>query len=73
MQEGKIVEQGSRDKVFNDPEQAYTKKLLSFLDRLVKAKPKLNPNYHPQPVTTPHKKDPNKVNWSDALLIRRED
>lgn len=73
MQEGKIVEQGSRDKVFNDPEQAYTKKLLSFLDRPVKAKPKLNPNYHPQPVTTPRKKDPNKVNWSDALLIRRED
>lgn len=73
MQEGKIVEQGSRDKVFNDPEQAYTKKLLSFLDRPVKAKPKLNPNYHPQPVTTPRKKDHNKVNWSDALLIRRED
>lgn len=73
MQEGKIVEQGSRDKVFNDPEQAYTKKLLSFLDRPVKAKPKLNPNYHPQPVTTARKKDPNKVNWSDALLIRRED
>lgn len=73
MQEGKIVEQGSRDKVFNDPEQAYTKKLLSFLDRPVKAKPKLNPNYHPQPVTKPRIKDPNKENWSDALLIRRED
>lgn len=73
MQEGKIVEQGSRDKVFNDPEQSYTKKLLSFLDRPVKAKPKLNPNYHPQPVTKPRIKDPNKENWSDALLIRRED
>lgn len=71
MKEGKIVEQGSREQIFNEPEQEYTKMLLSFLERPVKIKPKLNPNYDPTKVIK-SEKDPNKVNWSDALLIRRD-
>lgn len=73
MKEGKIVEQGPRDKIFNDPEHEYTKMLLSFLERPVKAKPKININPHFDPAKiTKHEKDPNKVNWSDALLIRKD-
>lgn len=73
MKEGKIVEQGPRDKIFNDPEHEYTKMLLSFLERPVKAKPKININPHFDPTKiTKHEKDPNKVNWSDALLIRKD-
>ncbi|WLT06449.1 microcin C ABC transporter ATP-binding protein YejF [Gilliamella apis] len=33
MKDGKIVEQGSREKVFYTPESEYTKVLLSFLDK----------------------------------------
>jgi peptide/nickel transport system ATP-binding protein len=33
MQEGRIVEEGSRDEIFDDPQHAYTRKLLSARDR----------------------------------------
>lgn len=70
MKEGKIVEQGSRDKIFNEPEQEYTKMLLSFFDRPFKTKLKLNPHFDPSKITK-REKEPNKVNWNDALLIRK--
>lgn len=72
MKDGKVVEQGKREVIFNAPIQDYTKLLLSFLDKQVKPKPKLNPNYNPNMEVTPRKKDPNKINWNDALLIRRD-
>lgn len=59
MQAGKIVEQGSRDQIFNQPEHDYTKMLLSFLEKPIK---------HP-PV---EKKEHDDVNWNDALLIRND-
>ncbi|RKS85167.1 microcin C transport system ATP-binding protein [Orbus hercynius] len=71
MKEGQIVEQGPRDQIFDEPQQDCTKMLLSFIDRPVKPKPRLNPNFDPNAMPKP-KKDSNKVNWSDALLIRKE-
>lgn len=67
MKEGNIVEQGSRDSIFNTPEHDYTKMLLSFLDRPVHSKPKLAVKKSENV-----KKDEKNVNWSDALLIRRD-
>lgn len=72
MKDGKIVESGKRDAIFNTPQQDYTKMLLSFFDRPVKPKPRLNPNFNPNMAVPTRKKDPNKVNWSDALLIRHD-
>jgi len=72
MKEGEIIEQGKRDAIFNQPQQEYTKMLLSFLDRPVKPKARLNPNFNPNMVVPPRKKDQTKTNWSDALLIRRD-
>ncbi|MDF7666367.1 microcin C ABC transporter ATP-binding protein YejF [Orbaceae bacterium ESL0727] len=63
MKDGKIVEQGLRDKLFNHPENSYTKTLLSFLEK--------KPRMRPKTV----KKDPkpnDKVKWDDALLIRKK-
>ncbi|WVD68092.1 microcin C ABC transporter ATP-binding protein YejF [Orbus wheelerorum] len=72
MKEGQIIEQGKRDTIFNQPQQDYTKMLLSFLDRPIKVKPKLNPNFNPNMAVPKRKKEPNKESWSDALLMRRE-
>lgn len=72
MKEGKIIERGSREQIFNEPEQEYTKMLLSFVDRPLKIKPKINPNFNPNNIVK-REKDPNKVNWSDALLFRQDD
>lgn len=74
MKEGQIIEHGKRDEIFNEPQQEYTKMLLSFLDRPAKPKSRLNPNFNPDPsmMTNVRKKDPNKINWSDALLIRQD-
>lgn len=74
MKEGQIIEHGKRDEIFNEPQQEYTKMLLSFLDRPAKPKSRLNPNFNPDPsmMANVRKKDPNKINWSDALLIRQD-
>jgi peptide/nickel transport system ATP-binding protein len=34
MQEGRIVEEGSRDEIFDNPQHAYTRKLLSAIPAL---------------------------------------
>lgn len=63
MKEGKIVEQGSRDKIFYHPENAYTQSLLSFLDKLPRKKiPSLEAEKR-------ENKD-KKVNWGEALFMR---
>ncbi|WVD66107.1 microcin C ABC transporter ATP-binding protein YejF [Orbus sturtevantii] len=73
MKDGEVIEQGKREEIFNKPQQDYTKMLLSFLDKPVKAKPRLNPNFNPA-MTVPKRKktNDNGSSWSDALLIRRD-
>ena len=93
MKDGKIVEQGSREKVFYTPESEYTKVLLSFLDKpprkatktLIHAdiiektqKAESSENVEKdeqsdekQQALQEHKQE-QKVNWEDALLMRKK-
>lgn len=60
MKDGKIIEVGARDKIFTEPDSEYTKTLLSFIEKPLKAKSK------------PEPKKSSTVNWNDALLVRKE-
>lgn len=93
MKDGKIVEQGSREKVFYTPESEYTKVLLSFLDKpprkatktLIHAdiiektqKAESSENVEKdeqsdekQQAQQEHKQE-QKVNWEEALLMRKK-
>ena len=93
MKDGKIVEQGSREKVFYTPESEYTKVLLSFLDKpprkatktlihadiIGKAQKVGSPENvekdeqsdEKQQAQQEHKQE-QKVNWEDALLMRKK-
>ncbi|MBI0005469.1 microcin C ABC transporter ATP-binding protein YejF [Gilliamella sp. W8126] len=93
MKDGKIVEQGSREKVFYTPESEYTKVLLSFLDKpprkatktlihadiIEKAQKVGSPENvekdeqsdEKQQAQQEHKQE-QKVNWEDALLMRKK-
>lgn len=66
MQDGRIVEQGKHEQIFYEPQHPYTKSLLSFLDRSLKPKAKKS-------VDDIVKKESKQINWSDALLMRRND
>ncbi|NUF28075.1 microcin C transport system ATP-binding protein [Gilliamella bombicola] len=91
MKDGRIIEQGTREKVFYSPEEEYTKALLSFLDRRPRKQSKIL--IHQEKVETAEKvettakfahnddtqqhqqqsKEPDKkVNWGDALLMRKK-
>lgn len=70
MKEGKIVEQGSREKIFYSAQNEYTKTLLSFLDKPLKAKNKTF--IHADMVNNKDKNDAKveeQVDWTDALLM----
>ncbi|MDF7670266.1 microcin C ABC transporter ATP-binding protein YejF [Orbaceae bacterium ESL0721] len=66
MRAGRIVEQGSREKIFTQPENGYTKSLLSFLERSSYSKAKIRDR-----VIKKEKKNSDVVKWEDALLIRK--
>ncbi|OCG07446.1 microcin ABC transporter ATP-binding protein [Gilliamella sp. wkB178] len=78
MKDGKIIEQGSREKIFYSPETDYTKALLSFLDK--PPKPKNKTLIHVDKITKVEAKEDQKedkkqqkeVNWADALLMRKK-
>jgi microcin C transport system ATP-binding protein len=84
MKEGKIIEQGSREKVFYTPETEYTKNLLSFLDKPPKRATKTlihadilekvqkTEKQDDKEQTQPASKEEKKVNWDDALLMRKK-
>lgn len=59
MREGKIIEHGSRDAIFIDPQHGYTKTFID--DSLMK-------------MAFPKAQDPwqNNKNWNDALLFGRK-
>ncbi|MBI0103921.1 microcin C ABC transporter ATP-binding protein YejF [Gilliamella sp. W8145] len=93
MKDGKIVEQGSREKVFYTPESEYTKVLLSFLDKTPRKATKTlihadiiektqktgssenvekdGQSDEKQQAQQEHKQE-QKVNWEDALLMRKK-
>ncbi len=93
MKDGKIVEQGSREKVFYTPESEYTKVLLSFLDKpprkatktlihadIIEKTQKVGSpenvekdgqSDEKQQAQQEHKQE-QKVNWEDALLMRKK-
>ena len=93
MKDGKIVEQGSREKVFYTPESEYTKVLLSFLDKpprkatktlihadIIEKTQKAGSSENvekdeqsdeKQQAQQEHKQE-QKVNWEDALLMRKK-
>ncbi|OTQ49906.1 microcin C ABC transporter ATP-binding protein YejF [Gilliamella apis] len=93
MKDGKIVEQGSREKVFYTPESEYTKVLLSFLDKPPRKATKTlihadiiektqkaesfenvekdEQSDEKQQAQQEHKQE-QKVNWEDALLMRKK-
>ncbi len=93
MKDGKIVEQGSREKVFYTPESEYTKVLLSFLDKpprkatktlihadIIEKTQKTGSSENvekdgqsdeKQQAQQEHKQE-QKVNWEDALLMRKK-
>ena len=93
MKDGKIVEQGSREKVFYTPESEYTKVLLSFLDKIPRKATKTlihadiiektqktgssenvekdGQSDEKQQAQQEHKQE-QKVNWEDALLMRKK-
>ncbi|KFA59944.1 microcin ABC transporter ATP-binding protein [Gilliamella sp. wkB18] len=76
MKDGKVIEQGSHDKIFFEPESEYTKTLLSFLDKsfFLKAKNKtfIYSDKTNEQQDKDDKKQKNKINWGDALLMRKE-
>lgn len=70
MKEGKIVEQGSREKIFYSAQNEYTKTLLSFLDKPLK--PKNKTFIHADMVNNKDKNEAKveeQVDWTDALLM----
>ncbi|QIQ20932.1 microcin C ABC transporter ATP-binding protein YejF [Zophobihabitans entericus] len=71
MKDGKIVEAGSRDQIFNQPETEYTKTLISFMDKPLKRTPTPKTDVESQASSAekPVKKK-KSTNWSDALLMR---
>ena len=76
MKEGKIVEQGLCEKVFSEPENEYTKTLLSFFDKPMKLKVKNKTLIYSDKINEQEEKEnkklKNQVNWADALLMRKE-
>lgn len=76
MKEGKIVEQGLCEKVFSEPENEYTKTLLSFFDKPMKLKAKNKTLIYLDKINEQEEKEnkklKNQVNWADALLMRKE-
>lgn len=76
MKEGKIVEQGLCEKVFSEPENEYTKTLLSFFDKPMKLKAKNKTLIYSDKINEQEEKEnkklKNQVNWADALLMRKE-
>ncbi|OCG26270.1 microcin ABC transporter ATP-binding protein [Gilliamella sp. HK2] len=75
MKEGRIIEQGSREKIFYSPEEEYTKELLSFLDKPPRraSNTLIDENkeekFTHQDDSQSNKKQGKKVNWDDALLM----
>lgn len=76
MKEGKIVEQGLCEKVFSEPENEYTKTLLSFFDKPMKLKAKNKTLIYSDKINEQEEKEnkklKNQINWADALLMRKE-
>ncbi|NUF49302.1 microcin C ABC transporter ATP-binding protein YejF [Gilliamella sp. ESL0250] len=81
MKEGNIIEQGSREKIFYSPETEYTKTLLSFLDKpprkinktLIHAdKVEKTEKFAHKDDTQPAQQQDKKVNWEEALLMRKK-
>ncbi|OCG26621.1 microcin ABC transporter ATP-binding protein [Gilliamella sp. wkB108] len=76
MKDGKIIEQGSREQIFYSPENEYTRTLLSFLDKpprpKVTTKTLVYQDKIDQMDAKEDHKEVKKVNWEDALLMRKE-
>ncbi|OCG69369.1 microcin ABC transporter ATP-binding protein [Gilliamella sp. Occ3-1] len=85
MQDGNIIEQGSREKIFHSPEHEYTKTLLSFLDKPPRkmSRTMIHIDKMEKPEKFTHKdesqqelrrdkKKEREVNWEDALLMRKK-
>ncbi|MCX8699876.1 microcin C ABC transporter ATP-binding protein YejF [Gilliamella sp. B2840] len=81
MKDAQIVEQGSRDKIFYSCEHEYTKALLSFLDKpprrgsktLIHAdKAEKVDKSDPKNDRSRNQKQEKKVDWENALLMRKK-
>ena len=76
MQDGQVIEQGAREKIFFEPENEYTKTLLSFWDKPARLKSKNKTLLYSEKLNEQEEKDDqklkNKVDWGDALLMRKD-
>ncbi|WP_430875930.1 microcin C ABC transporter ATP-binding protein YejF [Gilliamella sp. G0441] len=76
MQDGQVIEQGAREKIFFEPENEYTKTLLSFWDKPARLKSKNKTLLYSEKMNEQEEKDDqkfkNKVDWGDALLMRKD-
>lgn len=76
MQDGQVIEQGTREKIFFEPENEYTKTLLSFWDKPARLKSKNKTLLYSEKLNEQEEKDDqklkNKVDWGDALLMRKD-
>lgn len=76
MQDGQVIEQGAREKIFFEPENEYTKTLLSFWDKPARLKSKNKTLLYSEKMNEHEEKDDqkfkNKVDWGDALLMRKD-
>lgn len=76
MQDGRVIEQGAREKIFFEPENEYTKTLLSFWDKPARLKSKNKTLLYSEKMNEQEEKDDqkfkNKVDWGDALLMRKD-
>ena len=76
MQDGRVIEQGAREKIFFEPENEYTKTLLSFWDKPARLKSKNKTLLYSEKLNEQEEKDDqklkNKVDWGDALLMRKD-
>lgn len=73
MKDGKIIEQGSRKKIFYSPENEYTKTLLSFLDKPRRSKVTTESLIYQDKIDLKEdQKQTRNINWEDALLMRKE-
>lgn len=76
MQDGQVIEQGAREKIFFEPENEYTKTLLSFWDKPARLKSKNKTLLYSEKINEQEEKDDqkfkNKVDWGDALLMRKD-